>query len=194
AAAHALGSCGTRSGDLAGTPDGGATGDGGTGGTGTGLGGRSAAGASGSGSTSGNAGAGGVGAGGGGAAGAAGGGEVAVDTRPVVSVRVSGYQLLVQRRAPDGSTTPAAPFDLRGVSWSPTARGQGAPNAATYATWAPTDAPLMRAAHINTVKTYSPPSRAALDTLLANGIVAVVNVLARLTDDYATTVTNLRDH
>jgi hypothetical protein len=101
---------------------------------------------------------------------------------------------LVQRRNLDGTIAAAAPFDIRGISWSPSAPGQGAPNGATFTTWVPTDAPLMKAANINTVKTYGPIARPVLDVLLQNGIVAIVNVLARSSDNYAATVTNLRDH
>jgi hypothetical protein len=129
----------------------------------------------------------------GGVAGSAGGANL-VDTRAIVSVSVAGYQLLVRRRNLDGTTAAAAPFDIRGISWSPSARGQGAPSAATFATWVQTDAPLMKAANINTVKTYGPLARPVLDVLLQNGIVAIVNVLARSNDNYTATVTNLRDH
>jgi hypothetical protein len=52
----------------------------------------------------------------------------------------------------------------------------------------------MRAAHMNAVKTYLPVDRSVLDRLLANGLVAIVTVLVRADDDFASGVEALRDH
>lgn len=116
------------------------------------------------------------------------------DTRPIVTATVSGFQLLVSRRNPDGSTSGPAPFDVRGISWSPAARGAGLPDDEAYLAAVDKDLPLMRAANINVVKTYLPVSRAVLDKLLAEGIVAIVTVLARAGDDVEGPVNRLRGH
>jgi hypothetical protein len=116
------------------------------------------------------------------------------DTRGIVSASVSGYQLLVRRRNADGSTGAPAPFDLRGISWSPAERGAGFPDSGAYLRAADRDLPLMRAANINTVKTYLPVDRAVLDKMLAQGLVAIVTVLARSGDDFASAVESLSDH
>jgi hypothetical protein len=116
------------------------------------------------------------------------------ETRPVASVSVSGFQLLVGRRNPDGSVAAPAPYDMRGISWSPAAPGGGKPDLAAYAAAADRDLPLMRAAGINTVKTYSPVELGVLDRMRENGILAVVTVLEKSGDDYAGVVRALRGH
>jgi hypothetical protein len=116
-----------------------------------------------------------------------------VDTRPVVSASVSGYQLLVRRRDPAGTVT-AAPYDIRGIAWSPGERGGQMPGPAAFNHAMARDLPLMREAHVNTVRTYAAPDRAVLDECLRNGILAIVTVVTRGTDDYAGRVTALRDH
>ena len=110
------------------------------------------------------------------------------------STVASGYQLLVRPRAADGSVGTAAPFDIRGISWSPAQRGARQPDGAAYLAAADRDLPLMRAAGINTVKSYGPLPRAVLDKLLANGIAAIVSVLVTADDDFEAPVKELRDH
>lgn len=116
------------------------------------------------------------------------------DTRGIESAAVVGYQLMVRRRNADGTVAAPAPFDIRGVSWSPAERGAGFPDGGAYLRAADRDLPLMRAAHINTVKTYLAVDRAVLDKVLAQGLVAIVTVLARSGDDFASNVESLRDH
>jgi len=116
------------------------------------------------------------------------------DRRGIASAAVSGYQLLVRRRNDDGSAGAPAPFEIRGISWSPAERGGGFPDGGAYLRAADRDLPLMRAANINTVKTYLPVDRPVLDRMLAHGLVAIVTVLARSGDDFASTVESLRDH
>jgi hypothetical protein len=118
----------------------------------------------------------------------------ALDPRGIASASVSGYQLLVRRRNADGSAAPPEPFDIRGISWSPAERGAGFPDSGAYLRAAERDLPLMRAAGINTVKTYLAVDRAVLDRMLVHGIVAIVTVLARSGDDFASAVESLRDH
>jgi hypothetical protein len=121
-------------------------------------------------------------------------GPAADETLGLASAAVSGYQLLVRRRRADGSAGPPQPFDIRGVSWSPAERADTFPSSGAYLRAADRDLPLMRAAHINTVKTYLAVDRAVLDKLLAQGMVAIVTVLARADDDFASAVEGLRDH
>jgi hypothetical protein len=117
-----------------------------------------------------------------------------VETRPVVSASVSEYQLLVRRRNADGSVAAPAPYDLRGISWSPAERGGGQPDLATITAAAERDLPLMRAANMNTVKTYGPVERRVLDRVLASGMLAIVTVLVKADDDYEGSVMALRSH
>jgi hypothetical protein len=117
----------------------------------------------------------------------------AADIRPVVSASVMGYQLLVKRRNPDGSVV-AAPYDIRGISWSPAEKGAAAPGPDAFGRAVTRDLPLMRAAYINTVKTYRPVDAGVLDLCLAHGILAVITVASTASEDYAAAVTALRNH
>jgi hypothetical protein len=119
---------------------------------------------------------------------------IGADSRPVVSASVAGFQLLVRRREADGRVSAPAPYDLRGISWSPAARGGGKPDLAAFAAAADTDLGLMRAAGINTVKTYSPVDTTVLDRMLAQGILAVITVFEKNGDDYAGVVRALGGH
>jgi hypothetical protein len=107
---------------------------------------------------------------------------------------VAEYQLLVQRRNADGSMAAPAPYDIRGISWSPAERGAGRPGPSAFTAAADLDLPLMRAANINTVKTYGPVERVVLDKMLANGMLAIVTVIVSGGDDFAGVVTALRGH
>jgi hypothetical protein len=110
------------------------------------------------------------------------------------SVSVSGFQLLVRWRHPDGRVEPPAPFDIRGVSWSPAQRGGERPEEPDYLAAADRDLPLMAAAHINVVKSYSPMGRATLDKLQAHGIAAIITVLNTADSPFQAAVESLRDH
>lgn len=99
-------------------------------------------------------------------------------------VTVSGRQLLVQKRQPDGSLAPAAPYVIRGVDWAPASAstpGDDAARRAEFINHAATDAPLLESLNINTVRLYLDPGLdagglAVLDTLWAHGIMVVLNV------------------
>jgi hypothetical protein len=112
----------------------------------------------------------------------------------IVSAAVSGYQLLVRRRAGDGSVGAAAPFDIRGIAWSPAPRGAGRPDREAHLAAVERDAPLMKAANINVVKTYIAPPRAALDALARHGLAAIVTVLNTSSEAFEPAVMELRDH
>jgi hypothetical protein len=107
---------------------------------------------------------------------------------------VSGFQLLVRWRHPDGRVDPPAPFDIRGVSWSPTERGGGQPSEADHLVAADRDLPLMAAAGINVVKTYRPIGRETLDKLQANGLVAIITVLTTSSSPFEAAVEATRNH
>jgi hypothetical protein len=117
-----------------------------------------------------------------------------VDPHPTVTVTVDGYQLLVTARQSDGSPGPAVPYDIRGISWSPVEPGEGKPGPSGFTAAAARDLPLMHAANINTVKTYSPIERVVLDQLQANGMMAIITVAVTGAEDYASYVTAVRDH
>jgi hypothetical protein len=117
----------------------------------------------------------------------------AVDTRPVLSAAVVGYQLMVRRRDPGGGDS-TTPYDIRGISWSPAERGGQSPGADAFVRAAARDLPLMQQASINTIKTYRPLEPAVLDECLRHGILAIITVAATAADDYAARVMALRDH
>jgi hypothetical protein len=112
----------------------------------------------------------------------------------IESATVSGFQLLVRRRQPDGSAGPAEPFDVRGISWSPAERGGSRPNSDSYLRATDRDLPLMRAVNINVVKTYLPIGRAVLDKLATQGMSAIVTVLNVSGDNFEATVADLKGH
>jgi hypothetical protein len=99
-------------------------------------------------------------------------------------VTISGRRLLVQKRLPDGTLTPAEPYVIRGVDWAPASRntpGDDAARRAEFINWVATDAPLMESLNINTVRLYLDPGLDAagltvLDTLWAHGIMVILNV------------------
>ncbi len=115
-------------------------------------------------------------------------------------VTVSGYRIIVQPRKPDGTLGPGEPWDMKGIAWSPFGAGEAFDGSgATYVTHAPQDIPLMKAANINTVRTYGPfPADATglgvLDALHAQGMMVAMTVLAAYGDDYATPVKAFKDH
>jgi exo-beta-1,3-glucanase (GH17 family) len=116
-------------------------------------------------------------------------------------VTVSGYQLIVQQRNPDGTLAAGVPWDMKGIAWSPF--GANEPfdgSGAIYATHAAQDIPLMKAAHINTVRTYGPfeasgAGLAVLDALHAQNMMVAMTVFAAFDDaKYVDAVTAFKDH
>jgi len=99
-------------------------------------------------------------------------------------VSVSGHQLIVQKRQPDGSLATAEPYVIRGTNWapaSPQTTGDDATRRAEFASAVSTDAPLLQSLNINTVRLYLDPgldanSLAVLDELWAHGVMAIVTV------------------
>ncbi|MCP3995921.1 MAG: DUF11 domain-containing protein, partial [bacterium] len=99
-------------------------------------------------------------------------------------VWLDGRRLMWQKRNLDGSLEPAAPYVIRGVNWSPASQsttGDNAARRAEFGIWAATDAPLMAAMGVNTVRLYLDPgfdatALAVLDELFAHGIMAILTV------------------
>ncbi|MCP3962331.1 MAG: DUF11 domain-containing protein [bacterium] len=95
-----------------------------------------------------------------------------------------GRRLMWQKRNPDGTLEPAAPYVIRGVNWSPASEsttGDNAARRAEFGIWAATDAPLMAAMGVNTVRLYLDPgfdatALAVLDGLYNQGIMAILTV------------------
>jgi hypothetical protein len=84
-----------------------------------------------------------------------------------VGVTIRGKQLLVN----------GSPFRIRGVCWNPVPKGKTHPDGLDYPGLAPKDIPLMKAAHINVVRTYEPLTNiAVLDHLAAAGIYVLDSV------------------
>jgi len=99
-------------------------------------------------------------------------------------VTISGHQLIVSKRLGNGSLGPAAPYVIRGVVWSPagmTTVNSLSARRAELASWVGTDAPLMGAMNVNTVRLVMDPGfdaagTAVLDQLYANGIMVIMTV------------------
>lgn len=117
-------------------------------------------------------------------------------------VTISGRQLLVQRRNPDGSLAPAAPYVIRGVNWSPasttTSSGDPSVRRPQFGQWHSTDIPLFDAMNVNTVRFFidpglpgdpsiTVPGLTILDELYENGIMAIMTV-----DDGNNTVSRMQ--
>lgn len=137
-----------------------------------------------------------------GGGGGAGGGSTLpppmLDTRPIVSVSTSGYQLMVKRRDASG-TISEAPFVIRGISWSPHGRGDSNDfRGNNFERFADQDFALMKAAGINTIRTYAAfptTARAVLDKALASGIVVIMSVFIQFDNNNAVNLVNaFKDH
>ncbi|MES1240487.1 MAG: interleukin-like EMT inducer domain-containing protein [Acidobacteriota bacterium] len=99
-------------------------------------------------------------------------------------VSISGRRLMVQKRRPDGSLAVPEAWVMRGVNWSPAASGTAGDDASRRAAMvgsAASDAALLQALHVNTVRLYLDPGLDAaglsvLDELWARGIMVVLTV------------------
>ncbi|MCC2668566.1 MAG: hypothetical protein K0Q72_1037, partial [Armatimonadetes bacterium] len=119
----------------------------------------------------------------------------AVPTGPGPSVAtVSGTQLLVRRRLPDGTLSPPHSHVVRGIGYSPASRETSTwnedPNNANvrrleFPKWYPTDVPLIKATGANTVRLFMDPGvdgvlgtagRAMLDEFYRAGIMVIMTV------------------
>ncbi|APR79323.1 Hypothetical protein A7982_04670 [Minicystis rosea] len=138
---------------------------------------------------------------GGGAGGALDAGPDAAPTVTGYVVSMSGYQVMVKPKYSDGTIGAGAPWDMKGIAWSPTGENEPFDGAGkSFAAHAAEDIPLMKAAHINTVRTYGPFERsddglAVLDALHAQGMKVAMTVFAAYDNTAAEeAVTKFKDH
>ncbi|MDD5440354.1 MAG: interleukin-like EMT inducer domain-containing protein, partial [Candidatus Omnitrophica bacterium] len=97
---------------------------------------------------------------------------------------VEGYRLMVRRSGADGALDPSVAYIMKGVCWSPASIGTVntyESRSVAFAQWVATDAPLMAQMNVNTVRTYTDiglddTALSVLDTLYANGIMAVMSL------------------
>lgn len=115
----------------------------------------------------------------------------AVPGQPSV-VTISGRQLLLRRRNPDGTLAPAAPYIIRGVDWSPAGKTTAAGGTALirrpeFGKWYQTDIPLMKTMNVNTLRTFmdlgvpgdsgvTVSGLSILDELYRKGIMVIMTV------------------
>jgi len=119
-------------------------------------------------------------------------------------VYVDGYRLMVAKRASDGSLATPTPYEVRGVSWSPTGIGESNSSGYSklYLAHESTDIPLIAGLHANTVKTYdsferSESGKALLDQLYASGAMVIMTVMAThdaAPTEYTNSVNYFKDH
>jgi hypothetical protein len=125
-------------------------------------------------------------------------------------VTVQGRRLIVSKRNLDGSLSPAAPYLIRGVNWSPaspdTLTSPADPNNASvrrpeFGKWYAIDVPLIKTMNANTVRLSIDPGTdavalAVMDALYQNGIMAAVTVDNAVNDTSRLTqvVNALKDH
>jgi hypothetical protein len=119
-------------------------------------------------------------------------------------VRVSGRQLIVQRRLPDGGLALPQPLTMVGVAWSPASVGTTADIAVRqqeFGVWFRSDIALMRRLGVNVVRVYLHPTLVGqvvtvLDALYRHGIYALVAADLGLNDTAAidAVVPALRNH
>jgi hypothetical protein len=105
-------------------------------------------------------------------------------------VSTQGRRLIVSKRNSDGTLSPAMPYLIRGLNWSPassdTSTSPTDPNNASvrraeFAKWYGVDIPLIKSMNANTVRLSIDPGTDAtglvvMDALYQSGIMAAVTV------------------
>lgn len=96
--------------------------------------------------------------------------------------RVSGRQLIVEKRRLDGSLAPPEAHRMKGVNWAPASRGSGVNDRqAQYGPWHTVDIPRMKELGVNTVRVFldfglDRTACDVLDELHRHEIMAIVTV------------------
>jgi hypothetical protein len=105
-------------------------------------------------------------------------------------VSLSGRQLIVQKRNPDGTFMPASPYVIKGVCWSPASpttntTKEDINNAnirrLEFIKWYKTDAPLLKKMNVNTIRSFmdfgkGDTTKTILDEFYCNDIMVIMTV------------------
>ncbi len=114
-------------------------------------------------------------------------------------VTTDGYRLMVQKRNPDGTLEPAAPYIMKGVCWSPASIGTPGPDGTEknetgmrkqFSLWCDTDLPLIKQMNANTIRTFMDFGlddtgknwKYILDKCYENGIMVILPVDRSIAD------------
>jgi hypothetical protein len=143
-----------------------------------------------------------------------------VPTQPSV-VNVSGNQLLVQKRLPDGTLDIPRPYVMKGINWQPATYAPSTPSnpsgcffndptdfnawlQSQFAAYYATDIPLIQQLNANTVRIFSPlapdaqTSKQILDAFYEAGIMVIMTVVESAGDitsgQYLTSVQQVMNH
>jgi len=120
-------------------------------------------------------------------------------------VTVSGYQVMVRRRLPNGTLDAAKPYTVKGAAWSPASIGDmGNPSdrSAAFPQWYVTDIQLLKEMYGNTVYTFLDFGTGLgaidiLDYLYKNGVMVILTVDVdgtNSTTNTTTIVNAFKDH
>ena len=121
---------------------------------------------------------------------------VVVPNQPAI-VAVKGYQLMVQRRLPNGSLDSATPYIIKGAAWAPSSIGTTSAYSsrrAAFGDWYRLDIQLLKEMNANTLYVFLDPgtdvttittARAVLDHCYRNGIMVIMTVDEDGTDNAA---------
>ena len=103
-------------------------------------------------------------------------------------VVVSGAQLIVERRKPDGTLDTPQPYTIKGADWSPASPCiDQSQRPAEFTKWYTRDVPLMAGMRVNTIRTFwdfgiGPTATQILDELYENNVMVIMAVDRTIAD------------